>query len=342
MFFVVSMNPDEALHQGLTLMQRSGIARDSRDGAVCVLMQPVTTAHMKPHHRVIFSRARDANPFFHLFESMWMLAGEQNARWLDRYVKNFSSRYGDEHGNIHGAYGARWNGWFVDMMDDRGHDHMPDQLRVVTDLLRKDPNSRQVVLTMWSPLDDLGTDVRDRPCNTHIYFRVRDLSTGPLLDMTVCCRSNDMIMGAYGANVVHMSILMEYISASIGIPMGIYYQVSNDFHAYERDLQRFGDLNQSIPRFLSAYDSVSPSPLFTTEGSATVRQEIRAWMSSPSRVPYNSRNPQLFYELLVPMSEAHDLVREKKWSDALSVIRHFVGHEDWRIAATEWIERRAK
>jgi len=286
--------------------------------------------------------SRDANPFFHLFESMWMLAGYNNAQWLDRYVRDFSSRYGEEGGIIHGAYGARWDGWFVDMMDDhRGHSLMPDQLAVVVDLLRRDATSRQVVLTMWSPLDDLGTIVKDRPCNTHIYLRVRDLSDGPVLDMTVCCRSNDMIMGAYGANIVHMSILMEYISASIGIPMGTYYQVSNDFHAYKRDLRKFGDWRLCSDTPPSVYDSVNPSPLFTTDGAVTARQEIRAWMSSPSR-ERETKNPQLFDELLVPMSQAHDLYKEKKYSEALGVLYLRVGHEDWRTAATQWIERRIK
>ena len=32
------------------------------------------------------------------------------------------------------------------------------------------------------------------------------------LCMTVCNRSNDMLWGAYGANVVHMSMLQEFVA----------------------------------------------------------------------------------------------------------------------------------
>ena len=343
MFSITTDNPDEALRHGLTVLDKYGVSRESRDGPVRVLMHPLTTINLRPSQRVIVHPLRDANPFFHLFESMWMLAGENNARFLDRYVRDFSSRYGDERGNIHGAYGARWRGWFTDALDTNEHELMPDQLALVVDLLRENSNSRQVVLTMWSPVDDLGTSVKDRPCNTHIYLRVRDHDEGPRLDMTVCCRSNDMVMGAYGANIVHMSVLMEYISVATGIPMGIYYQVSNDFHAYVRDLKKFGDLPMPLPHFHSVYDGHPSSPLFTAEGMESVRPEIRAWLSSPSRIPYRTKNNnrQLFEELLVPMSIAHDMFKERRLGDAV-VMLESVQHDDWRIAATEWIQRRMK
>ena len=81
---------------------------------------------------------------------------------------------------------------------------------------------------MWSPEWDLGADKRDLPCNTHIYFGIQNGA----LDMTVCCRSNDMLWGAYGANAVHFSVLQELISHALHVPMGVYRQFSNNFHLY--------------------------------------------------------------------------------------------------------------
>ena len=40
------------------------------------------------------------------------------------------------------------------------------------------------------------------------------------LQMTVHCRSNDIIWGTYGANAVHFSILQEYVAARIGVDLG--------------------------------------------------------------------------------------------------------------------------
>ena len=64
--------------------------------------------------------------------------------------------------------------------------------------------------------------------NTNIYFKIRENK----LKMTVCCRSNDMLWGAYGVNVVHMSVLQEYMATMIGVEMGEYRQISDSFHIY--------------------------------------------------------------------------------------------------------------
>ena len=77
--------------------------------------------------------------------------------------------------------------------------------------------------------------------------------------MTVCNRSNDMIWGAYGANAVHMSILMEYVAVAVNAPMGSYYQISDSFHIYENEQwDKIKDL--SGRGFGSWFSSTYPSP----------------------------------------------------------------------------------
>jgi hypothetical protein len=48
----------------------------------------------------------------------------------------------------------------------------------------------------------------------------------------VCNRSNDVIWGAYGSNVVHFSMLQELIASELGVECGTYTQMSNNFHLY--------------------------------------------------------------------------------------------------------------
>ena len=325
-----------ALAQGIRLLKERGIDSESRGGKVRTVMSPVMTVYSDPTRRVLLDPVRNANPFFHLFESMWMLAGRDDGTWLDRYVKNFSVRFGedDQAGRIHGAYGARWRGWFMSSNTEQSSKDLPDQLNIAVKLLRENHNDRQVVVSMWDPRYDLDVVARDRPCNTHIYFRIRNWSDGPSLDMTVCCRSNDMFMGAYGANAVHMSVLQEYIATMVGVSVGNYYQMSNDFHAYERDLIAFAEANDE-DSLVSSYD---PSPLFTSKGSTTLDVEIRSWCRAPSDRLLNN-NPQLFDDLLVPMSQTHDLVYNKHYRKALIEVAR-VKHKDWREAAKEWIERK--
>jgi thymidylate synthase len=220
---------------------RGAQQEQSRAGPVLVATCPVTTVYERPTERVLFCPQRDANPFFHLMEALWMLAGRQDAGFLNRYIRDFGPRFAETDGTVHGAYGHRWR-----------HALGLDQLDEVVEKLSRNFQDRQAVIQMWdgarrhSPYapfremgsDDLTGDWRDRPCNTHVYLRVRWSGGVPVLDLTVLCRSNDAIWGAYGANAVHFSVLQEYLAARIAVGVGRMYQFSNNFHVYEGEWRR--------------------------------------------------------------------------------------------------------
>jgi thymidylate synthase len=147
-------------------------------------------------------------------EVVWMMAGSDNANWISEYNSRMASYA--ENNVLHGAYGARW---------ERGL-----QIAKVIEKLKTDPNSRQAVISMWDCFLDNQPGKGDYPCNTHIYFRI---NRGEL-DMTVCNRSNDLIWGMLGSNVVHFTMLQELIAHEIGCPMGRYQVFTNNLHIYER------------------------------------------------------------------------------------------------------------
>lgn len=212
---VTARNVNEALRDGLWLLRSVGKVADSRNGRVLRAPSPVATTYQVPEEKVLFWNRRDANPFFHVMETIWMLAGRDDLAWIEQFNSGMRN-YAEDEGYIHGAYGFRWRRLFQ------------DQVVGVIDLLRKDRNTRRAVIQMWSADEDLGKNKKDLPCNTTIYFSVQDAR----LCMTVCCRSNDIIWGAYGANAVHFAFLHEFISGAVGIPMGEYVQFSNDYHMY--------------------------------------------------------------------------------------------------------------
>jgi len=240
-------NVMQALPAGVAYLVEHGKRAPSRAGEVLVAPGPVTTAYTHPRERVLSSTVRDANPFFHLMEALWVLAGRQDAAFLDNYIRDYSQRFAESGGHIHDAYGFRLR-----------HSLGFDQLDYAVEALRSDSSSRQCVLQIWDAFvqDDLSQrEWKTRPCNTHIYLRVRQeveaigyslvhgmggahQELGSFLDITVCCRSNDIVWGAYGANVVQFSMLQEYLAARIGVGVGTYYQVSNNYHAYVSELER--------------------------------------------------------------------------------------------------------
>ncbi len=324
-------NVNWALPRGCALLQSAGIPRPSRVGDTLEHPEPVATVYKYPTERVLFSKERDAHPFFHLFEALWMLAGRNDIDFPARFAPRIRD-YSDDGQVDHGAYGFRWREWF-------GF----DQLETVVELLRRDPGTRRAVVQMWSPQGDLvtsegagGIHALDIPCNTSIYFKVRDGS----LRMTVSNRSNDMLWGAYGANVVHMSILQEYIASKLGLPLGPYVQVSDSFHVYTSN--RGGDIWARV-KDLPVNDGadpytlgeVSPYPLNAGEHGwdADLVEFFDRWDSNVSPVIERFRT-NWFNNVVTPLWSG--------WRHKDRAAIEKCAASDWRRAGLEWMDRRGK
>jgi hypothetical protein len=333
MHVIDARNVNDAFRRGLEHLMCYGVPQESRAGKVIVSPTPVTTLYRRPRERVLWHPVRDANPVFHLMEALWMLAGRNDAKWLDQFVGDFSQRFAEEDGHQHGAYGFRWRRHFD--VEGQGHPLMPDQLDALVRLLGNDSTDRRVVLTMWDPVADLGAAKRDVPCNTHAYLRVR----GSVLDITVCCRSNDAVWGAYGANAVHFSVLQEYLAARLSLGVGCYYQISNNFHVYTQVLAQMGlDRRALEVHSHDLYaDGVAAPTRMVTDG-ATFDNELRrffeedTWSYDAEKMrPYNN---VFFSEVALPMFWWY-----KRWRGGEKRLPDF-GGTDWSLAAQSWAARR--
>lgn len=359
-------NVAEALPAGLAYLAAEGRWEATRAGRAIVAPGPVATVYTRPRERVLFSALRDANPFFHLAESLWMLAGRRDAAFLNNFVKDFGARFAEPDGIIHDAYGARW----------REHFDF-DQLDMVVTHLSGDPGSRQAVLQMWDTDEDWVGGLKTRPCNTHAYLRVRKRELGPadgslwkhddVLDITVLCRSNDIVWGAYGANAVHFSVLQEYLAARLDLGVGTYVQFSHNYHCYEDQWQRLtvtvdhGDI-PSGRLFDNRYSTPGLTPLPLVHDVDLFDAEIARllhWYENGRRdlekVTYDRDkgleavwadhdfgfHNHFLSRTVWPMLVAHHLWREKRIADPMVWVDR-IEAADWRAAATEWIQRRTK
>ena len=312
----------EALREGVWHMNICGMTENSRNGRVIVSPGPVLTEYRRPFNRVLQDPVRDANPVFHLMEALWMLAGQDNVEWLLQFNSKFG-QYAEEDGTVHGAYGYRWFQHFA-----------MDQVLAIIQELQRDPQSRRAVLAMWDPRADLGADKRDLPCNTHIYF---DLRMG-LLNMTVCCRSNDMVYGAYGANAVHMSILQEVMASALNVSIGVYRQFSNNFHVYP-DVPVAKALMTGWP---GIYDS-SPYVWGAVQTMRLIAENetMDEFLEDCHTLVHGLSNPintTFFQTVAVPL---RDLYIKRQPGQIIS-IPPGMEHNDWWVAFLQWTIRRAK
>lgn len=357
MAFMYQINVDnvnQALGRGLALLAQSGLREASRNGDVAVMAGPVTTIYNEPMQRVLFSGVRNANPWFHLFESLWMLAGRNDIAWVAQFNKQMAA-YSDDGLTQPAAYGHRWRKYF-------GY----DQLDAIVAELTANPGSRRAVLAMWDGGADrdnsilvpttFGGDLgrvhygtADAPCNTQCYFRI----VNGALDMMVTCRSNDILWGAYGANAVHFSVLLEYMAARLALPVGTMYQLSFNYHVYlevlggpekARAMAQDADVTnmyeKGMPTTPIVFGDIDAFHADLAHMMAVVDPTIDdvTLLEDPEYATLSGWRTPFFADTAQPMWWAWQAFKRKDYGNAMHHALNIVG-PDWRAACVAWLQR---
>lgn len=313
---IIAQNVNEALYSGLIHLRANGVESDSRNGKVIRAPGPVLTEYVRPWERLVMSPVRDANHVFHLMETLWMLAGRDDVKPLLDFNAGFE-KYAQQDGRQWGAYGKRWRNF-------GGYDQLPPLIEEL-----KKPDNRRAVLQMWSCPLDLGSPVKDVPCNTQVYFEVFQ----GRLNMTVTCRSNDVIWGAYGANAVHFSFLQEIIAHELKVQVGRYYQLSNNYHLYTEFGQGKELLKTPSLALDDFYESRLPEPiLLYGESMGDLIRDCEDFFNGT--LDEHART-SFMRMTAIPLHNAYlDRKAGKPWN------REAIPHNDWGVAFLKWADRR--
>ncbi len=143
--------------------------------------------------------------------------------------------------------------------------------------------------------------------------------------MTVCNRSNDIVWGLYGSNVVAFSILQEVLAYELKLIIGNYTHVSNNFHCYPRHV--------NLDKILRGYNK----------------------KKYPATYPIKFKSLQLFLDecalfMKFPGSSCSDFSTKwlknvcepmyQVWNYRDASILKRIKAKDWRRAAKNWLEVR--
>ena len=293
----------------MIFMRMRGGLEESRNGPVLTLPEPLTVTVLQPKIRANIDPIRNANPFFHLMEFVWMMSGSNELDWIQQFNKGFK-QYAEEDGKFHGAYGYRW----------RKHFGL-DQVQQAVEMLRIDPTNRRVVIAMWDPEYDLGAVKNDLPCNTHIYLRIVDDE----LDFTVCNRSNDVIWGMTGANAVHMTMLQELLANAIGVDVGKYRVFTVNAHVYT-DLPKVNEMLQTTHTEYVNYVGWDHCKLLQpTESLSTFLHECQAFVQGDGPFANN-----WLAEVAAPV--------KRLWNERTEY--GDIADSEWAQACNLWLQRK--
>ena len=320
------------LNQVLMDLAIWNIAEDSRNGPVLRFPEPTTIKYTDPCRRLLTNPVRDANPFFHLFETMWMFAGMNQIEPLLLFNPNMM-QYSDDSKVLRGtAYGHRWRR------------EWGDQLLEVVRQLTENPSSRQIVMSMWNPTDLFLKNSKDFACNLQVLFSTRptenEILGRRILDMTVTNRSNDIVYGALGSNVFHFSMLLEYVAFHSGLLVGNYYQIANNLHLYTENevSRRCYSAREELPRL-----SPSADHSLTEFGLSLDKEYIRNYVLTHDTESLTKGD--YLHAVVNPLVRAYKCFKNTE-VDAVDRIMsaqemaEYCNSKPLRINCIEWLDRR--
>ena len=99
-------------------------------------------------------------------ELLWFLAGDTNVKYLNEHGVTIWDEWADASGELGPVYGRQWRSWPT---PDGG---VIDQIANVVSAIRRNPDSRRLIVTAWNPAD--VDKMALPPCHCLFQFYVAD------------------------------------------------------------------------------------------------------------------------------------------------------------------------
>lgn len=160
-----------------------------------------------------------------IHELLWFLRGETNIGYLHQHKVSIWDEWADENGDLGPVYGAQWRSWPAP--DGR---HI-DQVAQVIDTLRRDPDSRRMIVSAWNVADI--PRMKLAPCHLLFQFYVAD----GRLSCQLYQRSADVFLGV-PFNIASYALLTHMVAQQADLAPGEFIWTGGDCHLYLNHLEQ--------------------------------------------------------------------------------------------------------
>ena len=94
-----------------------------------------------------------------IHELLWFLKGDSNINYLTENGVRIWNEWADKNGNLGPVYGHQWRNWNSEGID---------QIKVVIDTLKNNPDSRRMLVSAWNPgvLPDNSISFSEKPAES--------------------------------------------------------------------------------------------------------------------------------------------------------------------------------
>jgi thymidylate synthase len=160
-----------------------------------------------------------------IHELLWFLKGDTNIAYLHDHAVTIWDEWADESGDLGPVYGKQWRRWRA--ADGREI----DQLSLIVDQLKADPDSRRLVVSAWnvSELDEMAL----LPCHALFQFYV----AGGRLSCQMYQRSADALLGV-PFNIASYALLTHMVAQQCDLGVGDFIWTGGDCHLYLNHLDQ--------------------------------------------------------------------------------------------------------
>jgi thymidylate synthase len=160
-----------------------------------------------------------------IYELLWFLAGDTNVRFLQEHGVRIWDAWADANGELGPVYGKQWRSW---AKPDGGS---IDQIAGVVADIKRNPDSRRLIVTPWNPAD-IGTMALP-PCHCLFQFYVG----GGKLSCQLYQRSADIFLGV-PFNIASYALLTLMMAQVTGLKPGEFIHSFGDAHLYLNHIEQ--------------------------------------------------------------------------------------------------------
>src|SRR5579864_6585907 len=172
-----------------------------------------------------------------VYELLWFLAGDTNVKYLNDHGITIWDEWADERGELGPVYGHQWRSWPT---ADGG---AIDQIANVINMIRRNPDSRRLIVSAWNPAD--VDKMALPPCHCLFQFYV----VNGRLSCQLYQRSADVFLGV-PFNIASYALLTMMVAQVTGLKPGDFVHSFGDTHLYSNHLDQAREQLARSPRVL--------------------------------------------------------------------------------------------
>jgi thymidylate synthase len=160
-----------------------------------------------------------------VYELLWFLRGETNARWLQDHKVRIWNEWADEDGELGPVYGKQWRSW------EGADGETVDQIAQAVQAIRDNPMSRRILVSAWNVAQ--VPKMALPPCHAMFQFYV----AGGKLSCQLYQRSADIFLGV-PFNIASYALLTLMMAQVTGLQPGEFVHTFGDLHLYTNHVEQ--------------------------------------------------------------------------------------------------------